>query len=66
MEKMIDDTEMKSMTLKEEIKERFEKMFCTVHRIEIATVRHGVVAVWINGYRTSNYDINEQRFTAED
>lgn len=53
------------MPLKEEIKERFEKMFCSVHKIEIATIRPDVVAVWINGYRTSNYNIIEHRFTAE-
>jgi hypothetical protein len=53
----------KTMKLKEEIRKAAEE-FRTVETVEIATLKPGVVIVWINGVRFGNYDINEHRFTA--
>ena len=51
------------MTLKQEIKKAVEE-YRTVKTLEIATLKEGVVIVWVNGVRFGNYDINEHRFIA--
>lgn len=51
------------MTLKEEIKRAAEK-YRTVESVEIATLKEGIVIVWINGVRFGNYDIRKHDFTA--
>lgn len=51
------------MTLKEEIKKAAEE-YRTVKTLEIATLKEGVVIVWINGTRFGNYDINKHEFVA--
>jgi hypothetical protein len=55
--------ENKTMTLKEEIKKAVEE-YRTVKSIEIATLKEGIVIVWVNGIRFGNYDIKQHRFTA--
>lgn len=49
------------MTLKEKIKKAAEE-FKTVKTLEIATLKPGVVIVWVNGVRFGNYDINKNEF----
>lgn len=51
------------MTLKEEIKKAAEE-YRTVRSVEIATLKLGLVAVWINGVRFGSYDIEKHEFVA--
>ena len=51
------------MTLKEEIRKAAEE-YRTVRTLEIATLKEGVVIVWVNGIRFGNYDINKHEFIA--
>jgi hypothetical protein len=53
----------KNMTLKEEIWKAAEE-YRNVRTIEIATLKEGVVIVWVNGIRFGNYDINKHEFIA--
>lgn len=52
-----------SRDLKAEIKKAAEE-YRTVKTIEIATLKQGLLAVWINGSRFGNYDINKKEFVA--
>ena len=52
----------KEMKLKEEIKKAAEEYVFDVKTIEIATLKVGIVAVWVNGKRFGNYDLNKHNF----
>ena len=52
------------MALKEEIKKVAEEYVFNVKSVEIATLKVGIVAVWVNGRRFGNYDINKHCFCA--
>lgn len=50
------------MSIKEEIKKVVERHFPHISNIEIATLKMGLVAVWVNGHRFGNYNVNQHRF----
>ena len=52
------------MNIKNEIKKSAEEFFYHISSVEIATLKAGLVAVWINGKRFGNYDLNKHEFVS--
>lgn len=52
------------MTVKEEIREALKEFLWHVGVVEIATIKPDVVAVWVDGRRFGNYDVEKHYFCA--
>lgn len=50
------------MELIEEIKKAAEEYVFDVRNVEIATLKIGIVTVWVNGRRFGAWDINKHDF----